>query len=59
MPVDRSGLAACLVHRSGVKCGARDLIVVATAAAIGRTIVTTDRCARFHELPDVDSLLIP
>jgi tRNA(fMet)-specific endonuclease VapC len=51
--------AACLVHRSGVKRGARDLIVVATAAATVRTIVTPDSGARFHELPYVDSVLIP
>lgn len=55
----RHAVLLALVHRSGVKRGAHDLIVAATAATTGRTVLTTDRGARFHELPDVDSILIP
>lgn len=36
--------------------GAHDLIIAATALATERTIVTTDRRARFDELPGVEVL---
>ena len=54
----RHAVLLAFVHRAGVKRGAHDLIVAATAAATGRTLLTTDRGAMFHELPDVDSILI-
>lgn len=50
------GRLLAFVHRSGVARGAHDMIIAATAAATGRTIVTTDRAARFHELPGVESI---
>lgn len=45
------------VHRSGTPRGAHDLIVAATAVATGRTILTTDRGARFGDLPGVDAIV--
>jgi len=49
--------AALLAYtaRQGQRRGAHDLIVAATARATGRIILTTDRHARFGELPDVDA----
>ena len=44
------------VHRSGTPRGAHDLIIAATAIATRRTVLTTDRSARFQELPGVDCL---
>lgn len=41
------------VRRLGRPRGAHDLIVAATARATGRTVVTTDKQARFGDLPDV------
>lgn len=46
------------VHRSGTNRGAHDLIIAATAVATSRTVVTTDRNARFDELPGVDCIVI-
>lgn len=46
------------VHRSGTPRGAHDLIIAATAIATRRTVLTTDRSARFQELPGVDCLTI-
>lgn len=46
------------VHRSGSMHGAHDLIVAATAAATGRTLVSTDRGARFGELPGVECVVV-
>ncbi len=46
------------VHRSGTKRGAHDLIIAATAVATGRTVLTTDRNAHFHDLPGVDCILV-
>lgn len=37
---------------------AHDLIIAATARATGRTVVTTDRRAKFGELPGVDARLV-
>lgn len=45
-------------HRAGMRRGAYDLIVAATALATSRTIVTTDRSARFDDLPGVDALVV-
>lgn len=52
--------AALLAHtaRQGQRRGPHDLIVAATGRATGRTILTTDRRARFGELPDVNARTI-
>lgn len=47
------------VHPSGTQRGAHDLIIAATAAATRRIVLTTDRNARFDELPGVESLVVP
>lgn len=62
-PYDRSVAehhAALLAHtaRKGQHRGAHDLIVAATGRASGRTVLTTDVQARFHELPDVNARII-
>jgi tRNA(fMet)-specific endonuclease VapC len=41
------------VSRVGKPRGAHDLIIAATAAATGRTVVSTDRAAHFADLPGV------
>lgn len=46
------------VHRSGTKRGAHDLIIAATAASTGRTVLTADRNARFGDLPGVQCLTV-
>lgn len=46
------------IHRAGAKRGAHDLIIAATAVATRRTLVTTDRSARFQDLPGVDCVVI-
>lgn len=46
------------VHRQGRQRGAHDLLIAATAVATKRTVLTTDRNARFQDLPGVDSLVI-
>jgi tRNA(fMet)-specific endonuclease VapC len=66
LPVEPYDLAAALVHaellgfvqRSGATRGAHDLMVASTALATGRTVVTTDRGARFHDLPGVACLTV-
>ena len=45
-------------HRGGTKRGAHDLIIAATAVATKRIIITTDRNARFDDLPGVDCLVV-
>jgi tRNA(fMet)-specific endonuclease VapC len=47
--------AALLAHvrRHGGTRGAHDLVIAATARATDRIVLTTDRRARFGELPDV------
>ncbi len=47
------------VHRGGVQRGAHDLIIAATAVATRRTVLTTDRQARFQDLPGVGCLVLP
>lgn len=47
------------VHRSGGQRGAHDLIIAATAVATRRTVVTTDRRARFQDLPGVECHYVP
>jgi tRNA(fMet)-specific endonuclease VapC len=49
----RHGALLAHVRRSGTTRGAHDLIIAATAAATGRTILTTDDRARFSDLPGV------
>lgn len=46
------------VHRGGAQRGAHDLIIAATAVATRRTVLTTDRNARFQELPGVECLAL-
>jgi tRNA(fMet)-specific endonuclease VapC len=46
------------VHRTGTKRGAHDLIIAATALTTRRIVLTTDRNARFGELPGVECLLV-
>lgn len=66
LPVEPYGSRAALaharllahVHRSGRHRGAHDLIIAATALATGRIILTTDRRARFDELPGVDCIVV-
>jgi tRNA(fMet)-specific endonuclease VapC len=49
--------ADLLAHarRVGAKRGAHDMIVAATARATDRTVLTTDKSARFDDLPGVTS----
>lgn len=54
----RHGELLALVRRSGTTRGAHDLIIAATALATGRTILTTDDGARFHELPQVTARVL-
>lgn len=46
------------VRRAGRSRGAHDLIIAATAAATGRTVLTGDAAAAFGELPGVDVLVV-
>lgn len=50
------GRLLAYVHRGGAKRGAHDLIIAATAVATKRIVLTTDRTARFSDLPGVDCL---
>ncbi len=50
------GSLLAVVHIDGVRRGAHDLIIAATAAATKRTVVPLDRGARFGDLPGVDCL---
>jgi len=54
----RHGELLAFVRRSGTTRGAHDLIIAATALATGRTILTTDDRARFHELPHVTARVL-
>lgn len=47
------------VHRGGTSRGAHDIIIAATALATRRTVLTTDRKARFQDLPGVSCLVLP
>lgn len=55
---DIHGRLLAHVHRAGAKRGAHDLMIAATAVATRRTVLTTDRSANFHELPDVDCIVV-
>jgi predicted nucleic acid-binding protein len=46
------------VHRAGQARGAHDLIIAATAIATRRVVLTTDRKARYADLPGVECLLV-
>ncbi len=46
------------VHRIGRPRGAHDLIIAATAAATGRTLLTTDAAAEFDKLPGVKAEVV-
>ena len=50
------GRLLATVHRTGTQRGAHDLIIAATAAATKRKIITTDRSARFGDLPGVECI---
>jgi tRNA(fMet)-specific endonuclease VapC len=54
----RHGELLALARRSGTTRGAHDLIIAATALATGRTILTVDDRARFHELPQVPARVL-
>lgn len=66
LPVEPYGMAVAEVHgrllahvhRSGTRRGAHDLIIAATAVATGRTVLTTDRSARYDQLPGVSCLVV-
>ncbi|HEX2142963.1 MAG TPA: hypothetical protein VHG10_00495 [Glycomyces sp.] len=45
-------------RRAGKPRGAHDLIIAATAVAGRRVLVTTDKNARFDDLPGVRSMLV-
>ena len=44
------------VRRAGTPRGAHDLIIAATAVTTGGRLVTTDKAARFGDLPGVDCI---
>jgi tRNA(fMet)-specific endonuclease VapC len=46
------------VRRTGRTRGAHDLIIAATSAATGRTVLTADAAAHLGDLPGVDALLL-
>ncbi len=52
------GRLLAVVHRTGRKRGAHDLIIAATALATNRTVLTGDRKAQFGELPGVACLTV-
>ena len=66
IPVDLYDLSIALAHAqllahvrsSGQLRGAHDLIIAATAIATRRTLITTDRAAKFDELPGVDCVTL-
>ena len=64
IPVEEYNVAVAQVHgrllatvdRTGTQRGTHDLIIAATAAATKRKIITTDRSARFGDLPGVECI---
>lgn len=52
------GVLLAHVHRAGQPRGAHDLIIAATTVATGRLLLTTDRAARFDELPGLQVELL-
>ena len=49
--IDAHAILLAHVRRDGTPRGAHDLLIAATAIATDRTLVTTDRAARFDGLP--------
>lgn len=66
IPVEDYTLEVAVAHsrllaharRTGRSLGAHDLIIAATAAAAGRTVLTADAAARFGDLPGVDAVVV-
>lgn len=66
VPVEPYDVATAQAHgrllahtrRSGTQRGAYNLLIAATAVVSGRVLITTDRSARFAELPGVDCLVV-
>jgi tRNA(fMet)-specific endonuclease VapC len=66
LPVEPYDLPTAFVHaellahvqRAGVSRGAHELLIAATALATARTIVSTGRGARFHDLPGVSCVAL-
>jgi tRNA(fMet)-specific endonuclease VapC len=46
------------VQKIGRPRGTHDLIIAATAAVTGRTLLTTDKAAAFEELPGVNAEVV-
>ena len=46
------------VRRAGRPRGAHDLVIAATGAATGRTVLTSDANAGLADLPGVDALVV-
>jgi tRNA(fMet)-specific endonuclease VapC len=55
---EHHGLLLAHTRRLGQPKGAHDLIIAATARATGRTILTTDKGARYDHLPGVSMLVV-
>lgn len=55
---DVHGRLLAHVHRSGGQRGAHGLLIAATAIATKRIVLTTDRSARYQELPGVEALVV-
>ncbi len=66
MPVESYGHGTARAHgrllahvrRAGKPRGAHDLIIAATAAATGRSVLTSDAAANWTDLPEVSAVLI-
>jgi tRNA(fMet)-specific endonuclease VapC len=66
LPIEPYDVAVAVAHatllahvqRTGTPRGAHDLIVAATALATNRLVVSTDRGARFEDLPGVACITI-
>ena len=54
----RHGELLAATRAAGTTRGALDLVIAAHAAESGRTILTRDGSARFHELPGVQALTL-
>jgi predicted nucleic acid-binding protein len=54
----RHGELLALTRSAGATRGSLDLLIAAHAAESGRTVVTRDAAARFHELPGVHAIVL-
>ena len=54
----RHGELLALTRAAGATRGSLDLLIAAHAAESGRTVVTRDASARFHELPGVHAIVL-